>query len=184
MASYNSKNETILKHLVVVVMITYSLGSTENLKKSTVTGSNKYVSIDHMTGAMYTFANSDDKKILVSQRLSTNGSITDLEVSYTQTNITSVHYGKLIDDNNLALIVTKDNIVNYVLQIHKFQSGNPASTFSSTIMEQTLGPSNISAPSFDIDSFYKDGNLFIAAAANGYISGKFDFTSSNFLPGL
>ena len=76
------------------------------------------------------------------------------------------------------MIVTKSPSTRYFVQIHKYQSGDPALVFSDIIADIELGEIGNGAPSFDIDSIDVGGYIFITATANGLCSVQFEINSN------
>jgi hypothetical protein len=80
------------------------------------------MSIDDNSGAMYSFNGSSSVRFYHRSDLN---AINQSNVSIQDGFVDKIYYGQVVTNNHLALIVTKINGLDLLLQVHAYDYGNP-----------------------------------------------------------
>jgi hypothetical protein len=111
-----------LRHLVILILLNYSLAQNINKKSLNVQYQTVQMSIDDNSGAMYSFNGSSSARFYHRSGVNT---VNQSNVSIQGGFVGNIYYGQVVTNNHLALIVTKINSPNLHLQVHNYDIGNP-----------------------------------------------------------
>ena len=132
MLKNSKKKKSKLTHLVILILISYSLAQTQNLAKLNIPSLNNLISVHEESGAMYTFNGSAGISIYTRSGQSTISTYNTNHRSLVNVyDISSINYGQIIYGNHLAMIVQTTGNSNLRLQVQKYDLGQPPQSFGS-----------------------------------------------------